>query len=113
MIAVNTKKGIHMKMTDPRLLALLLVSLTMSHPSAIAGVHKCRVGNTVTYTDDPCPTPQAEQAMTGGSVTIVKGQRPSALQSAKSASAPNVRDLLGARDDPSIRDKQIERAIGQ
>jgi hypothetical protein len=84
---------------------------------ASSGVHKCVVNGTVSYTDAPCPRAGAEKNMGGGSVTVVKGQRPSLVDAAsKSGSIPNVRDVLLDKPkpgEPSMMDKQIERAINQ
>lgn len=83
---------------------------------AASGVHKCVVNGTVSYTDAPCPNAGAEKAMGGGSVTVVKGQRPSAAAASQSASIPTVRDLLLDKPKPgeqSLQDKQMERAVNQ
>ena len=78
------------------------------------GIRKCKVGGSVIYTDAPCPKSGAEQAMGGGSVTVVKGQRPAVDVAAKAGSAPNVlRDLAGQRNpnEPSMLDKHIDRQV--
>ncbi|RTL30183.1 MAG: hypothetical protein EKK47_11730 [Burkholderiales bacterium] len=78
-------------------------------PKATSGIHKCKVNGSVIYTDAPCENPGHEQAMSGGSVTVVKGQRASTSASS-GASLPNARDLLGRQDpnDHSILDKHID-----
>jgi hypothetical protein len=79
---------------------------------APAGIHKCKVGNKVTYTDAPCQSPAAERPLDKGSVTVVKTQRPQAPDTPEQASRlPNVRDLAGKPGEPSLMDKQIERAV--
>lgn len=82
---------------------------------AASGVHKCVVNGTVSYTDAPCPHAGAEKALAGGSVTVVKGQRPSATGAAsQSASIPNVRDMLLDKPKPgqkSMMDKRIDQVI--
>lgn len=83
---------------------------------AASGIHKCKVGASVIYTDAPCDKPGAEQALGGGSVTVVKGQRPSTPAATGSGSAPNVRDLLVGRpnpNEPSLKDQQMDRVIGR
>lgn len=83
---------------------------------ATSGIHKCKVGASVIYTDAPCEKPGAEQALKGGSVTVVKGQRPSATPSSDTGSQPNVRDLLVGRpnpNEPSLKDQQMDRVIGR
>lgn len=81
-------------------------------PQAPAGIHKCKVGNTVTYTDEPCKNPAAERPLDKGSVTVVKSESPEAVApSEHKGRVPNVRDLAGPSGEPSIMDRQIERAI--
>ncbi len=71
------------------------------------GIHKCKNGSVVTYTDAPCEQGRHEQPMNGGTVTVVKGQRaPSAP-----TSPPTARSLLGNPAEPSLRDQAMERAI--
>lgn len=83
-----------------------------SLPQAPAGIHKCKVGNTVTYTDEPCKNPAAERPLNKGSVTVVKSQSTEAATPPEDKGRlPNVRDLAGPPGEPSIMDKQIERAI--
>lgn len=83
---------------------------------ATSGIHKCKVGGSVIYTDAPCEKPGSEQALGGGSVTVVKGQRPSASPASDTGSQPNVRDLLVGRpnpNEPSLKDQQMDRVIGR
>lgn len=81
---------------------------------APAGIHKCKVGNTVTYTDEPCKNRSAERPLDKGSVTVVKSQGVDAPAAAESKGRlPNVRDLAGPQGEPSIMDRQIERAVNQ
>lgn len=81
-------------------------------PQAPSGIHKCKVGNTVTYTDEPCKNRATERPLDRGSVTVVKSQgveTPAATGS--KGRLPNVRDLAGPQGEPSIMDRQIERAV--
>ncbi len=83
---------------------------------ATSGIHKCKVGASVIYTDAPCEKPGTERALGGGSVTVVKGQRPSASASSEAGSQPNVRDMLVGRpnpNEPSLKDQQMDRVIGR
>lgn len=83
---------------------------------ATSGIHKCKVGGSVIYTDAPCEKPGSEQALGGGSVTVVKGQRPSASPASDTGSQPNVRDMLVGRpnpNEPSLKDQQMDRVIGR
>ena len=82
-----------------------------SLPQSPAGIHKCKVGNTVTYTDEPCKNPAAERPLDKGSVTVVKSESPEVAAPDHKGRLPNVRDLAGPPGEPSIMDKQIERAI--
>ncbi len=79
-------------------------------PAGPNGVHKCKVGTEVVYTDAPCAAAGHEQTIQAGTVTVVKGQRPAISAPSLPASAPNVRTLLVDPAGPSIMDKQIERA---
>lgn len=88
------------------------VAQAESLPQAPAGIHKCKVGNTVTYTDEPCKSPTAERPLDRGSVTVVKSQGMDAPAASESKGRlPNARDLAGPQGEPSIMDRQIERAI--
>jgi hypothetical protein len=74
--------------------------------TALRALHKCVQGTQVLYTDRPCPGGSQSQAVTGA-LTVVPGAR----AAVSAASVPNVRDLLAPKAEPSIRDKQMERAI--
>ncbi|TAL00120.1 MAG: hypothetical protein EPO09_00135 [Aquabacterium sp.] len=92
--------------------AKLDMSQAESLPKAPAGIHKCKVGNTVTYTDEPCKSRAAERPLDKGSVTVVKSQGVEAPAATESKGRlPNVRDLAGPQGEPSIMDRQIERAV--
>jgi hypothetical protein len=82
-----------------------------ARPAASKGIHKCKKGSVVTYTDAPCEHNRHEQALTGGTVTVVKGQRPATQAPAASASQALLRTLAGNPNAPSIRDQAIERAV--
>ncbi len=79
--------------------------------AARSGIHKCKKGSVVTYTDAPCELSKHEQAMAGGTVTVVKGQRPAAPAPAAAGSQALLRTLAGNPNEPSLRDKAIERAV--
>ncbi len=90
------------------------VSPVESLQQASAGIHKCKVGNTVTYTDEPCKSPSAERPLDRGSVTVVKSQGVDApVASESKGRLPNARDLAGPQGEPSIMDRQIERAVNR
>jgi hypothetical protein len=79
--------------------------------AARSGIHKCKKGSGVTYTDAPCELAKHEQALAGGTVTVVKGQRPAAPAPAAAGSQALLRTLAGNPNEPSLRDKAIERAV--
>jgi hypothetical protein len=84
-----------------------------ARPAASKGIHKCKKGSVVTYTDAPCEHNRQEQALAGGTVTVVKGQRPATHAQAPAASASQalLRTLAGNPNAPSLRDQAIERAV--
>jgi len=75
------------------------------------GLHKCKQGGTVVYSDAPCAAGQQAQAMGGGAVTVVPGRRPKPALPAMPASLPNARDLAGDPNQPSLRDQYIDRVV--
>jgi hypothetical protein len=77
--------------------------------TAPRALHKCVQGTQVLYTDGQCPRGSQSQAVTGA-LTVVPGAR-AAVAAVAAASVPNARDLLAPKAEPSIRDKQMERAI--
>jgi hypothetical protein len=76
-----------------------------------SGIHKCKKGSVVTYTDAPCALAKHEQALAGGTVTVVKGQRPATQAAAAAGSQALLRTWAGNPNEPSLRDKAIERAV--
>jgi hypothetical protein len=69
---------------------------------AAAGLHKCRSGAKLTYTNEACPKGSAEQPITGGAVTVVPGQPPAAPT--KSDTPP---------DDANLSKRAMEKLIGK
>ena len=79
-----------------------------------AGLRKCLVDGRPLYTDGECPSGSRQQAITGGTVTIVKGQAPATTgQAASSVRPTDVRDLLVTRDGVDIKEKRMDQVIGQ
>lgn len=76
---------------------------------ALGGLRKCRSGANVAYTDSACPPGSHEEAMVGGSLTIVPAQR-AAQGPAKPQSL--LRTLSGPEQD-DLQRKRIERAVDQ
>lgn len=82
-------------------------------PSRAQGrMRKCRKGESVIYTDAPCPPGSREHTVSGGTVTVVDGPKPPTGE-ALGARQPNVRDLLGPDRGQSLADKQMERAMSR
>jgi hypothetical protein len=75
-------------------------------------VHKCLTGGRTVYTDDPCPRGSREQALGGGSLTVMPAYRPDALPALpKAASIPNARDLLATPGEPTLAERHLERTL--
>ncbi len=81
-------------------------------PMPVSGARKCRRGSTVFYTDRDCPSGAKEHEIAGGSITVVKGQRPS-TSSIQDTPRPTVRDMLGTPNDNNIMEKRIDRVVNR
>ncbi len=77
--------------------------------TALHGSHKCRQGTSVSYSTQQCPKGSVEEAMGGGTVTVINMPTAGALP-ASAASQPTVRDLMANPTEPTLYEKQIERA---
>lgn len=75
---------------------------------ALGGLRKCRSGTTVSYTDSACPPGSHEEAISGGSLTVVPAQR-AAQEPAKPQSV--LRTLSGG-EPGDLQRKHIEREVG-
>ncbi len=75
---------------------------------AVGGLRKCRRGANVAYTDSACPPGSHEEAIGGGSLTVVPAQR-TAQEPAKSQSL--LRTLSGS-EPGDLQRKHIEREVG-
>jgi hypothetical protein len=83
-------------------------------PSAApAGLRKCRNGAKIVYTSDTCPPGSVEQAIGGGAVTVVPGQRPAPppAQSNPADPASTLRDALVKPQQSDLREKRMEQVI--
>lgn len=63
----------------PMSLYLWALALLVPHLAQAGGngaMHKCVQGQTVVYTDKPCPANQQARAMTGGSVSTTDALQP-------------------------------------
>jgi hypothetical protein len=76
---------------------------------AAAGVHKCRVGAQVVYTDQPCPRGSRELAATGGTVSVVPFPQPAAPTASGIASGALIRGMNQEQIE-QLREKMIEQA---
>lgn len=54
--------------------AWLLAAPFLAHAGGNGVMNKCVQGQTVVYTDKPCPTGQQAHAMTGGSISTTEAQ---------------------------------------
>jgi hypothetical protein len=84
---------------------------TAPGPAAPGGVHKCKKGGSVIYTDTACPPGMQDLAVNQGTVTVVPAVRPApeAAVAGPAGSAPALRQLNGS----DLREKQIDRAVYQ
>lgn len=82
-------------------------------PKRIAGVRKCRVGESIVYVDHDCPRGSRELAADGGTYTVVpsQGDSSTAATDRPSGRPSTIRDDLLKPGDPSLRDKMIDRAV--
>jgi hypothetical protein len=81
-------------------------------PKRIAGVRKCRIGDSTVYVDHECPRGSRELAADGGTYTVVpsQGDSSTAATDRPSSRTSNIRDDLLKPGDPNLRDKMIDRA---
>lgn len=89
------------------------VPLTLpASPRLSSKPRKCLRGSEVIYTNDPsCPPGSREQALSGGTLTVVPGTPAAGGQPASAGGSGTVRDLAGVQaGEPSLRDRMIERA---
>lgn len=56
--------------------ALALLLPLLAQAGGNGAMHKCVQGQTVVYTDKPCPADQQARAMTGGSVSTTDALQP-------------------------------------
>jgi hypothetical protein len=94
-------------MREPAQLARLTQGVKQSLAPAAAAVtptttatRKCKRGNEVLYTNDNCPAGSQEQAVKGGSLSVLPA-------------APMVASPASAAPEPSMMEKRIDKIIGQ
>lgn len=74
------------------------------------GLRKCVKGAEVTYTNARCPAGYAEQAVSGGAVTVVPGT-PVPKPAAAGSGPSSLHKALDITRDDALRDKIMERQI--
>ena len=72
---------------------------------------KCAGPRGVVYTDQICPPGTAVAAVTGGNVTIVEGNAGTAKSPGDAPKA--LRDALDVSGNNDLREKMLDRAVGQ
>ena len=91
--------------------------------AADSGARKGVRNGQVTYTNEPCPAGSREQALSGGTLTVLKvapavspavsASQPSAPQSPAAKALPNVRGLLPDPNAANMKDQRMEAIIGR
>lgn len=74
------------------------------------GLRKCVKGQEVSYTNAKCPGGFAEQAVTGGTVTVVPAT-PVPQASDAASGAPALHRALDVKRDDTLHDKIMQRQI--
>jgi hypothetical protein len=74
---------------------------TSSQSASPAGLRKCKRGSEVLYTNDKCPAGSQEDLVKGGSLSV--------LPAAPVVAAP----VTDAASEPSMKDKRMDKIIGQ
>jgi len=77
--------------------------------AAPEGLRKCRQGGKLLYTTGDCPKGSVEQAISGGSVTVVPGPQPVATPAGAAGGAPDLGKLMGKDAATELRDKRMDR----
>jgi len=84
-------------------------ALGQSATPARAGARKCMSASSVSYTDGDCPPGSREQALTGGSLTVVAGAPIAGRAGGPAASAARLRSLALEPGEPTLRERQMDR----
>ena len=84
---------------------------------AEAGVHKCRTGAAVVYSDQPCPRGSREVAADGGTVNVVGFPKPAPQATgaglAASLAGGGIVQGMSSEERDRLRDKQVEDAMNR
>jgi len=81
---------------------------TAAAPAA-APLRKCVNGQQVSYTNAACPPGHKEQAVTAPPVNVVPATR--VPKAAEASSAPLLHQALDVKQEATLKDKMMERAI--
>jgi hypothetical protein len=81
---------------------------TKDTPPPLGSLRKCQKGGEISYTNSICPPGTKEVKMANGTVSVVEGQKP-----APAGNGAKKPDGAPDKDEPSIRDKMIDRAINR
>ncbi|MFG6433394.1 hypothetical protein [Roseateles sp. LYH14W] len=81
---------------------------TAAAPAA-APLRKCVNGQQVTYTNAPCPPGHKEQAVTAAPVNVLPATP--VRKPVEASSAPLLHQALDVKQEPTLKDKMMERAI--
>jgi hypothetical protein len=88
------------------------VAVAATPPRVPGTLRKCKKGSAVVYTDAACPAGTKEQALSGGSVTVLDSPKPPPQAAAGATGhGPTVRDWLGSPGEPTLREKHMERML--
>jgi hypothetical protein len=90
-----------------------LMPLAAEAPAAsAAGLRKCMVGGQLLYTNGNCPAGSREQAIQGGSVSVVASPRAVPAPAPAASRLPHVRDLLLDPQGADLEDRRMDAVIG-
>lgn len=89
--------------------AILRPSTQTTPAKTTTGLRKCQKDQAVVYTNSKCPSGSIEQTVSGGAVTVIKGQPAATLPNLKVPPIPHAGELLGQYVGPPLRDQQIEQ----
>lgn len=80
--------------------------------SSAAPLRKCVNGQQVSYTNAACPAGHKEQAVTAPPVNVLPATPlPKAANAAQAGSAPLLHQALDIKQEATLKDKMMERAI--
>jgi hypothetical protein len=84
---------------------------TANTPPPLGSLRKCQKGSEISYTNSLCPPGTREVKMANGTVSVVDSTKPPPAGNA--SKKPDGTAAAVDKDEPSIRDKMIDRAINR